>query len=142
MYILVLVLVPPSEERILQTVQHLLAPYDNWIEYPTDTPNPHGMWDSWRIGGDWDGWIQGKRRGDGRDNLGSEHEQLRYNTCVVSQLPFGLDFTEIVTPDGIWHSWYIKPNRDLFRKRSEREEIETLLKQYTDHIAVCVDCHF
>jgi hypothetical protein len=111
--------------------------------YRLTTRNPQGRWDSWRVGGSWDGVIQGKRHSDGRvgHNLGQEHEQLQYNTCVVSQLPKFLSIYELVTPDGVWHSWgeWSKPSTLLFDHMVELTEIT---EQYVDHIAVCIECHF
>lgn len=68
--------------------------------------NPLGRWDSWRIGGRWDGYLQMKlRRDDYGDNLGREHEQIQHNVCLMAQLPKFFVPNEIITPDGEWHSW-------------------------------------
>lgn len=111
--------------------------------YRLTTRNPQGRWDSWRIGGVWDGVIQGKRRRNGGvgHNLGLEHELLRYNTCIVSQLPKFFLISELITPDGIWHSWgeWSKPDTTEFDRMIEVTEIT---EKYPDHIAVCIQCHF
>lgn len=68
------------------------------------TSNPKRKWDYWRIGGRWDGAIQGKPRESDRGfNWGDEHESLTYNLASAADLieqepPFA-----IVTPDGEWH---------------------------------------
>lgn len=111
--------------------------------YCITTRNPRGRWDGWRIGGVWDGYILGKRRRDGKvgDNLGREHEQLHNNSCIVSLLPRFFAIFELVTPDGTWHSWgeWSKPSVSSFDRMMELNEI---VDQYADHIAVCLECHF
>jgi hypothetical protein len=69
--------------------------------YSITTHNPRGRWDGWRIGGVWDGYIQGKKRSDGKvgHNLGREHEQLHNNICLVSRLPRFFTVYELITPD-------------------------------------------
>jgi len=69
------------------------------------------------------------------------HEQLQYNKCIVAELPKFFLVYEVITPDGIWHSWgeWEKPMRSSFDQMIELNE---LAEQYAKYIAVCVDCHF
>lgn len=112
--------------------------------YRITTHNPLGRWDGWRIGGVWDGYIQRKRRSDGQVgyNLGEEHEQLHNNICLVSRLPRFFTVYELITPDGVWHSWgeWSKPGG--FSSFNHMMELNEIAEQYADHIAVCLECHF
>lgn len=138
--------IPPQDlEQVIAKLKEEEKDYDldqQGIYYMT-TRNPRGIWDGWRIGGSWDGIIQGRRRHDGRagNNLGREHEQVRYNICVVSQLPKFLFITEIVTPDGIWHSWDMRGERGK-GTLDKMEELTILLGQHPYDIAVAIECHF
>jgi hypothetical protein len=137
-----------ARDDLEQIVQKLKEKDDNvGIDekgvYRLTTRNPQGIWDSWRIGGRWDGVIQGRSRSDGklRDNLGPEHQQVRYNTCVASQLPKFLAIEELVTPDGIWHSWGVKRKPGV-SSVDQLEQITTLVGLYPYYTTVCIECHF
>jgi hypothetical protein len=107
------------------------------------TYNYQCCWDYWKIGGRWDGVIQGKSRNTrGRSNYGPEHEQLQYNMCSVSELPADVLPEVIVTPDGHWHEMKCQ---SLYPTEEEAERwrviLRPLLEQYRDCIAVGVDTH-
>lgn len=118
---------------------------ENGLYYLT-TRNPKGMWDSWSIDSDWDGLVQKRRKYGKAYGWNIELEQLNppYNTCLVSQVPKFHEFPEVITPDGVWHSWDIKPAFSKFDVTWDDwyDKILTLMEQYADHIAVYISCHF
>lgn len=112
------------------------------------TYNPLSKWDWYVVGGRWDGAIQNNRHksADGGFNFGDEHRQLDRNTRAVAELgtekdpPFA-----IVTPDGSWHErgkmgWFGSTHGN--RTHGDWEtEARGIFAQYTDHVAVGLDCH-
>lgn len=103
-----------------------------------------GCWDYWKIGGRWDGVIQGKSRNTrGRSNYGPEHEQLQYNLCPVSELPKDVELSAevLITPDGQWHEGRDYPNAE-FGRRQWNKVFWELANEHRDCIAVGVDTHF
>jgi len=119
----------------------------------TVTYNPKGKWDWFRIGGRWDGWIQGAFREseDSGFNSGDGHTDMRHN-CVSAEVylqsikddenlvPFAL-----VTPDGEWHEkaemgWF-GMTRNEVDECEWRDEVISLLEANPDTIAIAVDLH-
>ncbi len=105
-----------------------------------------GCWDYWKIGGRWDGVVQGKSRNTkGRSNYGPEHEQLQCNICAVKELPKNLFAWVIVTPDGEWHEgeWWKTPfgEKQMATEQAQRwrKIMWELLEHYADCIAVGID---
>lgn len=108
------------------------------------TYNPRAKWDSWRIGGRWDGAVAGRRRRSGGGfNLGRQHEELSGNVVPVARLPRGLTCFAIVTPDGDWHqegelgAWGVAWNVDADWPR----KVRLLLEARRDCLAVGCDLH-
>jgi len=61
---------------------------ENGFYYLT-TYNVNSKWDWWRVGGRWDGWIQGKDEAlAGKDgfNFGGDHEKFENNVSTVAVL--------------------------------------------------------
>jgi hypothetical protein len=90
------------------------------------TRNPLGYWDWFQIGGRWDG------------NVPDNH-------CIVSQLPSGLKFFALVTPDGMWHQrgqmgWFACVSNEKPQHEWD-DKIKSILASHHDHMIVGVDCH-
>lgn len=127
----------------LNEEHELIYVVDEYGIFYITTFNYQRCWDYWKIGGRWDGVIQGKSRNTkGRSNYGPEHEQLQYNICPVSELPADVLPEVVVTPDGRWHEMEC---RSLVPTDEEAERwraiLRPLLEQYRDCIAVGVDTH-
>lgn len=114
--------------------------------YPS-TYNPRSKWDWWRIGGRWDGEIQGNRRDDGEGgfNFGDDHKQLRHNIALVSDLKPDFSCFAILTPEGEWiergaMGWWgvVSGEKDA---EVWQEQIRTVFAKYRDCIAVGCDLH-
>jgi hypothetical protein len=110
--------------------------------YFMSSANQQGMWDYWRIGGNWNGVIQGKRRAmtvPGKNGL--EHEPLQYNICPVVELTPDIFAWHLITPDGHWHEgdWGRASDED---REQWRATLWELLEQHRDCITVGVDCSF
>lgn len=97
--------------------------------------------DGFRVGGSYDGDIWGKEQ---NHNLTPAEYQARYGSDVVrpednvrpvSELRPGLVPYAAVTPDGRWH--------DREGKADAQWEAEwlALLRCYSGHLAVAIDCH-
>jgi hypothetical protein len=116
------------------------------------TYNPKSKWDWWRVGGRWDGLIQGAFRSsaDNGFNFSDDHERLANNACQVSEVlqrvqedptthtPFA-----ILTPDGEWHEsgrmgWWgvVSDKQDDWEEKAQE-----ILAQYPEHLAVGCDLH-
>lgn len=118
------------------------------------TYNPESKWDWYRVGGRWDGAIKGRERPskDNGFNFGKEHEEIRHNLRLVSEMPLGDTeaMMEIcpfafLSPDGEWHErgkmgWFgmvaEEKDRDDWQK-----QVEAFLRKHVDCVAICVDCH-
>ena len=121
------------------------------------TYNPKSKWDWYRVGGRWDGWIQGTVResADRGFNFSVQHEHVHNNIIKVSKFiemvkssddnennPDGPPFA-IVTPKGEWcqrgeMGWWAVVT-------DENEDWDTtgmnILADYHEHYMVGVDCH-
>ena len=111
------------------------------------TYNPKSKWDWYVIGGRWDGEVQGKPRDDseGVFNFGDEHHQLKYNTCLVSELAFDFVPYAIITPDGYWHEkgrlgWWGVTINPLPGDSWEAEAV-LIFGAYRGCLAIGVDYH-
>lgn len=117
------------------------------------TYNPESKWDWWRVGGRWDGAIQGERRddGDGGFNFGPEHQELRNNVIrsepLKKQIHTGAQSPpfSMLTLDGKWHEsgkmgWWAMVSDE---KGAEvwRETVVELLDQAGDCWVVACDLH-
>lgn len=112
-------------------------------EYMT-TRNPNGKWDYWRVGGRWDGVIQGApRESENGFNFGKDHENIGNNfefagTIALQEPPFA-----IVTPDGQWHArgrmgWFavVADEKDDWPGTAR-----ALFEAHADCIGVACDLH-
>ena len=116
------------------------------------TYNPESKWDWWRIGGRWNGDIQGESKGDGDGyNFGEEFQQLKPNVIPVSELlkdkgalndrtPFA-----VITPEGEWAErgkmgWWgaVHNGKD---RHEWAKTVHRIYEKYPDHIAVGLDLH-
>ncbi len=101
--------------------------------YSLDSCNPRDHWESWMIGGRWDGAVQD--RWDGKrveDDLAVEGE-LAQNSRRVADLPHDLIPYAVVSPDGIWHEQGFDP-------LAWAHEYRRLRSHYSDCLAIVVDC--
>lgn len=115
------------------------------------TSNPRAKWDWWRVGGRWDGLIQGVvRLSSGGFNSGPDHERIENNSRPVEDLlaeedeevrtPFA-----VLTPDGEWHQsgamgwWGIVS--DEVEPSDWEAQVRQLYHRYRDCLAVAIDCH-
>ncbi|MDG6987695.1 MAG: hypothetical protein JRN21_00010 [Nitrososphaerota archaeon] len=101
--------------------------------------NPKGEWDWWRVGGRWDGAIQGKPQDyDGHGNVFGEGH-LEHN---ISTPKFMLDHdiipAAIVTPDGVWHEEDFE-NFEGWARWSVRAK--SILSNNLETLAVGIDIH-
>jgi len=112
----------------------------------TVTHNPNGKWDWFRVGGRWDGWIQGTFREseDSGFNFGnncvSAEVYLQSVQSDASFVPFA-----IVTPDGEWYEmakmgWF-GMTRDEKDGQGWRDEVVSLLEANLGTVAVACDMH-
>ena len=119
------------------------------------TRNPKSKWDWWVIGGaHWDGWIYGPERYEqcrekrhDEFNVSNQHESLEDNCRPVKEIPIDFYYVPfaIITPDGEWHQqgqmgWWAIVS-DSKTGNDWHEAVKKLLAQYSDHLAVTVDCH-
>jgi hypothetical protein len=137
-HFLTVVLVDPKEAAPADAAKALMRPY--FAPDLGDAP-PEAKCDGFRIGGQSDGDIWGKEQ---HYNLTPDEYQARYGLDVVrtednirpvSELRPGLVPFAAVTPDGRWH--------DCEGKEDVQWEAEwsALLRQYSGHLAVAIDCH-
>lgn len=128
-----------NPQDIGQTVDRLLAPYDENVGGETEWLRAGSRWDWYVIGGHWAGWI-------GDNDL-----------CRIDELPS--DVAEkigyIVTPNGEWHEhgrpgWFGTVIADEQGKEPEDARDPTsrwaakraeILSGHAKHTAICVDCH-
>ncbi|MBW4486214.1 MAG: hypothetical protein KME12_00320 [Trichocoleus desertorum ATA4-8-CV12] len=113
-----------------------IAGVDETGPYRLTTLNPVGKWDSYRF-------IQAEPR--------ELAPPLSY-PCRVSDLPSIVPYA-LVTPDGQWHEIGMDAGIKAFARdlrgetvasQDETEwdlEVERLLKQYPNHLAIALDCH-
>jgi hypothetical protein len=120
----------------------------------TSQYNPASKWDTWCIGGRWDGWIYGpERERQCADevagfNIGPAHQKLENNCRRVSQIPvddpYYVPFA-ILTPEGEWLEqgkmgfWAIV--HDPIDHNEWQSTFKAVMSKYAEHLAVAVDCH-
>jgi len=113
-----------------------IAGVDEKGPYRLTTINPLGKWDSYQF-------IQEESR--------ESATPLPY-PCRVSELPSVIPYA-LITPDGQWHEIGMDAGIKAFARnlrgetvpsREETEwdlEVERILKQYPNHLAIALDCH-
>ncbi|MBD1860144.1 MULTISPECIES: hypothetical protein [Trichocoleus] len=113
-----------------------IAGVDEKGSYRLTTINPLGKWDSYRF-------IQEESRESGAP--------LPY-PCLVSTLPPVVPYA-LVTPDGQWHEIGMDAGIKAFARQLRGEiipsqdetawdlEVERLLQQYPNYLAIALDCH-
>lgn len=109
------------------------------------TDNSHVYWDSWQIGGRYDGVIS---RGSSRDKADNhpaaiESETLANNMCPVRDLSEDLVPFAVVTSAG---QSFIEGTMGAFGYSHDHDpywedKYDTLREKYVDCVAVGLDCH-
>jgi hypothetical protein len=99
MHSLVTVLVPPDVPDVIEAVAGLLEPFestqdsDGW---------PYRWWDSWTIGGRFDGVVAGipliEQLSD--RTYASDLELVHRNSTLARDLPRGISISTFVSPEG------------------------------------------
>lgn len=141
-------MVPKDLNELKTVLEPMMAPFN---EGDADSTNP--KWDFWRIGGRWDGVIQGlDRSSEDGFNFGGKSEKAKFNTMKVADLlkmdretlfdrfPFAF-----LTPEGEWvergeMGWFgvVRNEKDLDDWRCK---LFVRLQSYQDCLAVSCDCH-
>lgn len=108
--------------------------------------NPDSKWDSYRIGGRYDGSLyEIERTSHMGYNHGKQHESLEFNACLVSELPEEIKCYAIVTPTGDWHAigkmGAFAMSEDHMSHDQWKAHINDLLTKFNQCLAVSVDCH-
>lgn len=146
MHMFALVLVPEGTEDVAQAVANLLQPH--YKVYDDATETTVGWWDWYRIGGRWDGEVQGVDRGkecvrcqanDHACHYSNKHSQIKYNVAPVAEVGELKAFT-VVVPEGVRHrsTW---DGNDFIEDKDWPRTLGTILLAHRDHIAVGVDYH-
>jgi hypothetical protein len=99
------------------------------------TYNKFACFDWWEIGGNWDGVLAPAKR---------KSNSFWRNCLYVRELPRDYHFFAIAAPNNKWYEQW----QFMKAKRSEEKEIALwnefqtkLLKKYSRHLVVLVDCH-
>jgi hypothetical protein len=137
-HFLTVVLVDPDEAAPADTAKALMRPY-----FAPDLGGapPEAKCDGFRIGGQYDGDIWGKEQ---HYNLTPDEYRARYGLDVVrpednirpvAELRAGLVPFAVVTPEGGWQDC------EGMSEAQWEAEWAALMRQYSDHLAVAIDCH-
>jgi hypothetical protein len=127
--------------------------------YEYATSNTAGKWDYWLVGGLWDGLLTGSpsrvRHHQGNPRLSGRYIDsasydaqtwLSGNMIAVGALPQVTDWSDeivpyaIVTPDGNWYEVEDAGGSKL-RDAIWMAQVQDLLNDHLDCIAVVLDCH-
>lgn len=129
---------PGSSEQLAAAMEELGAGGmdDNGL-YSLDSFNPHDHYDTWCIGGRWEGAVQGIVSNDLSDIDELEMKSLTTNICPVKELPIPLVPQAVVTPEGYW---YDRGDDAEPKERNWVDEYHELCEKYADCLAVGVDC--
>lgn len=129
---------PGSTEQLAAAMAELNAGgIDEKGLYSLNSFNPHDHYDSWCIGGRFEGEVQGIISNDLSDVDEFADESFITNICPVKELPISLLPQAIVTPDGLW---YDRGDDAESREQSWMDEYHGLCEKYADCLAVGVDC--
>ena len=121
--------------------------------------NPASKWDWWRVGGRWDGFFGGEEEMKNREsengfNFNDSHQDISKNCAPVGSLldengslsgVLGCPPFAIVSQDGRWYEkgkmgwWGIVIDEKA--AMDWKTQVEAILKENFDCVAVIVDCH-
>ena len=107
--------------------------------------NPEGIWDSWALGGRWDGVLTGAKpplwkRLLGARRKGPEAHHGRNSLPVAQLTPAQRALgVMLLTPDGALLEAPLQPEGEAQRQWEAARD--AALARYPDHWVVAVDCH-
>ena len=136
-HFMTVVFVDPDSPAPAEAAESLMYPY-----FARDLADePDAKCDSYVVGGSYDGDIWGKEQhysltpAQHRARYGFDVVRPEDNVRPVSELRPGLLPYAAVTPDGRWH------DREGKSEAAWATQWAALLRQYSGHLAVAIDCH-